>query len=121
MGGFVNCSNHPSGGWLKAQKDAAEKYGTIIDIPFPAVKCNLTDQQMENLAEQMTAKIVEIQPVAVMCMGEFVLCFRIVQKLKAKGIRVLASCSERKAVEHLEEDGTIRKESIFTFNGFREY
>ena len=121
MGVFVNCSNHPSGGWLKAQKDAAEKYGTIIDIPFPAVKCNLTDQQMENLAEQMTAKIMEIQPEAVMCMGEFVLCFRIVQKLKAKGIRVLASCSERKAVEHLEEDGTIRKESIFTFNGFREY
>ena len=41
MGGFVNCSNHPSGGWLKAQKDAAEKYGTITDIPFPAVRCNL--------------------------------------------------------------------------------
>ena len=32
MGGFVNCSNHPSGGWLKAQKDAAEKYGTITDV-----------------------------------------------------------------------------------------
>ena len=101
MGGFVNCSNHPSGGWLKAQKDAAEKYGTITDIPFPAVRCNLTDQQMEDLAEQMTAKIMEMQPEAVMCLGEFVLCFRIVQKLKAKGIRVLASCSERKAVEYL--------------------
>ena len=81
MGGFVNCSNHPSGGWLKAQKDAAEKYGIITDIPFPAVRCNLTDQQMEDLAEQMTAKIMEMQPEAVMCMGEFVLCFRIVQKL----------------------------------------
>ena len=52
MGGFVNCSNHPSGGWLKAQKDAAEKYGTITDIPFPAVRCNLTDQQMEDLLQR---------------------------------------------------------------------
>ena len=54
-------------------------------------------------------------------MGVFVFKKRIVLNVKAKGIRVLASCSERKAVEYLEEDGTIRKESIFTFNGFREY
>ena len=105
MGTFVNFSNHPSRGWSELQRNAAEEYGTIIDIPFPA----------------MTKKIIGVQPDAVMCMGEFVLCFKIVQKLKAKGICVLASCSERKAVEHMEKDGTIRKESIFAFCRFREY
>lgn len=121
MGTFVNFSNHPSRGWSELQKNAAEEYGTIIDIPFPAVGCELTDRQMEDLAERMTKKIIGVQPDAVMCMGEFVLCFKIVQKLKAKGICVLASCSERKAVEHMEKDGTIRKESIFAFCRFREY
>lgn len=121
MGTFVNFSNHPSGGWSELQKNAAGEYGIIIDIPFPAVGCELTDQQMEDLAERMTKEIMGVQPDAVMCMGEFVLCFKIVQNLKAKGIRVLASCSERKAVEHMEKDGTIRKESIFAFCRFREY
>ncbi len=54
MGTFVNFSNHPSGGWSELQKNAAEEYGTIIDIPFPAVGCELTDRQMDDLAERMT-------------------------------------------------------------------
>ncbi len=118
---FVNCSNHPSQGWTTVQKKEAEKYGTIIDVPFPAVACDLTTAQVEELAEQMTEKILLLNPEAVMCMGEFVVCFKIVQKLKAQGITVLASCSERQAVENIQKDGTVRKETIFAFKGFREY
>lgn len=118
---FVNCSNHPSPAWSVQQKEAAEKYGEIMDIPFPAVSCSLSDAQLEELAEKTAEVIIEKEPEAVMCMGEFVVCFRIVQKLKARGIRVLASCSERRAVEHTEEDGTVRKQTIFAFRGFREY
>ena len=118
---FVNCSNHPSVKWPEAQKCAAEKYGSIIDVTFPAVACDLSDSQLEELAETTFRKITEYKPDAVMCIGEFVVCFRIVEKLKAAKIKVLASCSERQAVEHTEEDGSVRKETMFTFRGFREY
>ena len=76
---------------------------------------------LEELAEQITRDILALEPTAVMCMGEFVVCFRIVQKLKARGIKVLASCSERRATEHVKEDGTVQKETLFVFQGFREY
>ena len=33
----------------------------------------------------------------------------------------LASCSERRATEHVKEDGTVQKETLFVFQGFREY
>ena len=118
---FVNCSNHPSAKWSAAQREAAEQYGKIADIPFPAVACDLTDMQLEELAKQTAAEILAKKPAAVMCMGEFVVCFRIVQKLKKSGIKVLASCSERHAVEHVEKDGTVHKEAVFVFQGFREY
>lgn len=118
---FVNCSNHPSSTWSERQTIEAEYYGKIVDIAFPKVDCSLSDQEIEKLAEQFTEQILKQNPVAVMCMGEFVLCFRIVQKLKTKGICVLATCSDRRTVEHIAEDGTVRKESVFVFNGFREY
>ena len=118
---FVNCSNHPSQKWSISQRTAAENYGKIVDVPFPTVACDLTDAQLEKLEEQVSAEILAQKPAAVMCMGEFVVCFRIVQKLKAKGIKVLASCSERRAIEHVEKDGTVHKEAVFIFQGFREY
>ena len=118
---FVNCSNHPSQKWLGIQVKAAEKYGKIIDVPFPVVDCNLSNTQIEELVEQTVAKIMVYCPEAVMCMGEFVVCYKIVQKLKIKGVKVLASCSERKVTEHIEENGMVRKESIFVFRRFREY
>ena len=118
---FVNCSNHPSVKWSAEQKEAAEQYGKITDIPFPAVACDLTDMQLEELAERTATEILEKKPTAVMCMGEFVVCFRIVQKLKKTGINVLASCSERHTVEYVDKDGTVHKEAAFVFQGFREY
>lgn len=118
---FVNCSNHPSGGWTQMQKEDAEAYGEIVDVPFPFVSCELSAEQLECLADQTFHKIMEHYPSAVMCMGEFVVCFRIVQKLKAEGIKVVASCSERRSTEHIEEDGSVRKEAQFVFKGLREY
>lgn len=118
---FVNCSNHPSNRWTEIQKKAAEEYGEIVDVPFPIVECGLSSGQLEKLADKMVDKILAYNPKAVMCMGEFVVCYRITRKLKEKGIIVLASSSERKAVEQVDRDGTVRKESIFVFRGFREY
>lgn len=118
---FVNCSNHPSNRWSETQTKAAEEYGKIIDVPFPVVECDLSSEQLEKLADKMVDVILSYNPKAVMCMGEFVVCYRITRKLKEKGIRVLASSSERKVREQVDTDGTVKKKSIFVFRGFREY
>ena len=96
---FVNCSNHPSAKWSAAQREAAEQYGKIVDIPFPAVACDLTDMQLEELAQQTAAEILAKKPAAVMCMGEFVVCFRIVRNQgtgKLFGKTYCGACGKRR-------------------------
>ena len=55
--------------WSVMQRETAEKYGEIVDVPFPAVACDLTDSGLEELAEQITRDILALEPTAVMCMG----------------------------------------------------
>ena len=35
---FVNHTNHPSARWSAEQISAAQVYGEILDMPFPAVR-----------------------------------------------------------------------------------
>ena len=121
MGKFVNCSNHMSGTWSEKQRDAAELYGEIVDFPFPQVACDSSDDEINRIADETAERILQYRPAAVMCMGEFVVCFRIVEKLKAKGVKVLASVTERNAKEEIVRGGKVVKESLFEFQGFREY
>ena len=32
---FINHTNHPSSRWEEGQRQAAEAYGTIVDLPSP--------------------------------------------------------------------------------------
>ncbi len=118
---FVNCSNHPSERWLETQRKEAEVYGEIRDVNFPVVPSDATSQQLDKIVEDTFQQIMNNKPEAVMCMGEFVVCYRLVQKLKEQEIKVLASCSERKSKEYIDENGFIKKEAVFMFRGFREY
>lgn len=52
---FVNCSNHASTAWSAAQKAAAEAYGEVVDVKFPAVpmenkyeNCHICRRKCEN-------------------------------------------------------------------------
>lgn len=118
---FINCSNHPSAVWSSEQRKAAEQYGEIVDVPFPQVPCELSEEELQKLVDATAEQVLRNNPEAIMCMGEFVVCYRLVRRFKEKGLRVLASCSERHVSEQIEEDGTVRKNSIFVFRGFREY
>lgn len=118
---FINCSNHPSDAWDDKQIEAANGYGEIVDIPFPKISVSMSDEELSSLVNRYVEKIMEYKPKAVMCMGEFVTCFKIVEKLKAQGVVVLASVTKRKSVELKLDDGVIRKVSEFKFFGFRKY
>lgn len=118
---LINHTNHPSSNWNVEQRTAAEIYGEIVDMPFPAVPADATRDEVQQLAEINLAAIVAQKPAAVLCQGEFTYTHALVKMLQAAGITVLAACSERCAVETVDEDGAARRESIFRFVQFREY
>lgn len=118
---FVNLSNHPSADWSEEQKKAALAYGGIIDVPFPSVPSSCSDKAMQKLADKAVGAVGKAaypaREVTVHVMGEMTLTYRIVNKLKARGIRCLASTSDRVA----NDIGNGEKISQFHFVEFREY
>ena len=122
MGIFVNFSNHPSSRWSEEQlKVAGQQYGEIVDVPFPALDPCMDERAIAEIGEDCIEKILELSPCAVMCQGEFTLTFYVVKRLINKGISCVSACSERSSVEVMQEDGSVRKESLFLFRGFRKY
>ena len=118
---FINCTNHRSELWSEEQKQAAAVWGEIRDLPFPSVCSDSDENQIKNLAEKVVSDIEELNPDAVLCQGEFTLCFAICNMLIAKGIPVYAACSERIVTEELNSDGQYKKHAIFEFRRYREY
>lgn len=118
---FINCSNHPSANWCREQREAAEVYGRIEDFPFPEVEPGWDREQICECAERLCKAILEREPEAVMCQGEFTLTYAIVDRLKKEPVKVLAACSRRAAEECRKEDGSIEKRTVFQFVKFREY
>ncbi len=116
---IVNYSNHPSSTWSAGQIRAAKELGKdIVDIPFPNVPPDMGIMELAAYSEEECKKIEEYRPDVVMCQGEFCMAYAVITRLKAKGIRVVAACSERKV---REKPGTGKKEVEFEFVQFREY
>ena len=123
---FINYSNHPSSSWSVEQKKAAgQEFGQIRDMPFPEVEVSFTSNDIHNLAvleaERILGLIAESgEKNAVMCQGEFTLCFSVVSILQKAGVKVVSAVSKRETEEITENGASIRK-SVFRFRGFREY
>ena len=116
-GVFVNFTNHPSSMWEEAQTRAALAYGApILDLPFPKVDPMADETDLQILAEEKAAEILSLHPAAVLCQGEFGLCFSVIRRLQAAGVRVLHACSER----NVHEEGSV-KTVRFDFVKFRAY
>ena len=118
---FLNISNHKSENWSVNQINEAEKYGKIIDIPFPAVNPRESDEYMDDLVDEYYQKVMEYEKPTVMVQGEFVFTYRLVNQLKQAGIKVVASCSERRVTEEIDENGCTIRRSQFELVKFREY
>ena len=121
MSVFVNFSNHSSGKWSKEQMEAAREYGDVIDVPFPNLVGGLDEDDIKKIGEESINRIMEYNPTTVMCQGEFTLTFYVVGELMKKGITCVAACTKRVSKETVLSDGTVRKESLFVFEGFRRF
>ena len=118
---FINISNHPVESWSKKQRQEAEKYGRITEIPFPVIKMEMSSSEIDHLVDDYFEKVKAYRYPVVMVQGEFIFAYRLVSRLKSNGIKALSSRSERKVKESLLKDGTVEKSAIFNFKGFMEY
>lgn len=118
---FINFTNHPSTQWSAEQKAAAQTYGRVIDLAFPAIDPTADGDAVDSLASAYTAHILQLSPDAVLCQGECTFVYRVVCRLEAAGIPALAACTHRKSQETTYPDGSTLKRSIFAFAGFRRY
>ena len=120
---FINFTNHLTSAWSNKQREAAEQYGKIIEIEFPNVSPYNSSEDVKLLADNYVSQIVKLLPNdeknAVLCQGEFSLCVAVIEKLKARKIKVLCACSERNVVETFDGEKNTKK-SEFRFVGFRE-
>ena len=125
---LINFTNHPSDKWTDDQKNCAiELYGTVKDLPFPAVSTSARTPEVIAMADGIIDKILEMkaesseaEAFAVMAQGEFTLTYAVVSRLKCMGITAVSAVSERVVTEQVE-NGEVRKTAIFRFAGFREY
>ena len=115
---FINLTNHPSSGWGKEQLEAALKFGEVVDLSFPNIEPSFTFEEIQDLADSVVAGILKFgeKPV-VHVMGEMTFTYAVVFRLKALGIKCVASTTERNTV--ITPDG--EKVSLFKFVQFRYY
>ena len=87
---FVNFTNHPADTWDSAQLSAARKYGEIAELAFPAVNSRASEKDIAALADELSEKIIAMNPSAVMCQGEFTLAYAVISRLRKNGISCTA-------------------------------
>jgi len=119
---LINLSNHPSTAWEPVQySEAIEMFDAIIDMPFPHINPGSDIDDVIGLAHKYSdecAEILKARPGnhAVHIMGELTFCFQFVSIMKERGIRCVASTTERITTETPEG-----KLSKFVFVKFRDY
>lgn len=96
---LINFTNHPSTQWSAEQTAAAQRYGKVIDLAFPAIDPATNEAVLDSLAAVYADHILHLDPDAVLCQGECTFVYRVVQRLEAAGIPTLAACSRRKSQE----------------------
>ena len=122
---FINVSNHPSSTWSESQRNAAQKFGEIIDVTFPAVDPNCDERQINELSESGVNSIdllmhyhkVDENSTTISVVGEFSLTVNLVNMLHRiyPNMRIVVATSERNTI--LNPDGT--KTIKFEFCKFR--
>lgn len=121
MTGFVNFTNHPSAKWCEKQLGAAGAYGEIVDVLFPDISPDSTNEELLALADSCVEKILELSPAFVLCQGEAVFSCMVAYKLFSRNIPVGAAVSRRNVIESIDTNGCTVKKSVFEFEGFRRF
>lgn len=120
---MINLSNHSSENWGEKQKTAAALWccGHVVDMPFPQIPPSATEFEVAELAEKYFKEIKMSGCNTVHLMGEMTFVVSLILRLRDAGYEVIASTTERKAVEKTKADGSVEKTAVFEFIKFRAY
>ena len=80
---FINFSNHPYALWSAEQQAAAQRYGKVVDLVFPAIDPAADEAALDSLATVYADHILHLNPDAVLCQGECTFVYRVVQRLES--------------------------------------
>ncbi len=114
---LINYTNHPSAKWSQDQMAAAlEKWGRIIDIPFPQVEPEWDEAEvaacfdafMTEVTEKLASPGLNVSAAEYLIMGEFRYTYYSVRSLLAMGHKVYAHAGKR-------EVEVVDNKSIYTF------
>jgi hypothetical protein len=125
MATFFNVSNHPSVKWSPEQRQAALELiggeGDIQDVPFPFVRPEADDEELDNLAVSLVRNITYRDPdrFAAMVSGEYALTVLLLAKLTSLEVPVFVATTKRVSTEKVE-GGKTTQEVIFKFVQFRK-
>ncbi len=118
---LINLTNHPSTKWDDKQLNEAKMlYSEIMDIQFPNVSPEFTQEDIDRLGDEYLDKILSIDSKTlkiVHIMGEMSLTFNLINKLKQHDIPCVASTTQRD-VEELSDGSKVVR---FNFVQFRPY
>lgn len=128
---FFNISNHPAhvekSTWSAEQiAEAMTLGGDVVDIPFPTVTPEMSDEQIADEARDVAVAVAFAagthlagEKSAAMVAGEYVTTIRIIADLQKLGIPCYFGQSNRVAEERVE-DGKVVVVHKFVFAGFRK-
>lgn len=117
---LINLTNHPYAQWDDKQKQAAQTYGEVRDLPFPRIDSTASEEEITDLVNSFYEKIRALgrqDVTTIHIMGEFSFTFALLKKLQAAGYICVASTTER----IVREIGDNKKEVSFQFKRFRRY
>jgi hypothetical protein len=115
---LLNLSNHPSASWASDQRAAAEAaFGAVQDIAFPAIPPEWGQADVAALAQDYAGRCLALAPAAVHVMGELTFTLAFVALAASRGLRCVASTTERLVKDLPGGD----RQVSFRFVRFRDY
>jgi hypothetical protein len=120
---LLNLTNHPFSKWSEKQRGAAEGfYGSVVDIPFPAIEQTATLDQVNKIVQDyvqlchthLDRCYEDEEANAIHIMGEYTFTYQFVKEMEKRNILCVASTTERIVTD--TPDGS--KTTVFQFVQF---
>lgn len=86
---FINFSKSSSNSWTQLQRDKASEYGTIIDLTYPDVSVQLSEEERKAVVEDYTKQIMSYHPKMVLCQEVGIFAYAMIRSLRRKRIKVV--------------------------------
>lgn len=90
-------------------------------MPFPSISPYLECKEIDVIVEEHFKKVISYDQPVVLLWGEFIFSYRLTQRLKENGYKVIAARNDCHTVEFIDKHGYTDLRSEFEFVDYLEY